>query len=89
MGPNEVKEFLRNSNPEAIFADGFDRALVGVARRCGTAHLALYDRDICIDVLVTEDDMSYEEAEGYFSSNVEGAWVGENTPLFATLNGLF
>ena len=88
MEPDEVKEFLREVNPEALFADGFDRALVGVAHRCGTSHLALYDRDICIDVLVTEDGMSHEEAEEYFSFNVEGAWVGENTPLFATLNAL-
>jgi hypothetical protein len=37
---------------------------------------------------MTDDGMSQEEAEEYFSFNVEGAWVGENTPLFATLSGL-
>jgi hypothetical protein len=26
--------------------------------------------------------MSEEEAEEYFQYNVEGAWVGENTPIF-------
>ena len=88
MAPDEVKEFLREVNPEALFANGFDRALVGVAHRCSAPHLALYDRDICIDVLMTDDGMSQEEAEEYFSFNVEGAWVGENTPLFATLSGL-
>jgi hypothetical protein len=29
--------------------------------------------------------MSIEEAEEYFSYNVEGAWVGENTPAFIKL----
>jgi hypothetical protein len=29
-----------------------------------------------------KEGMSEEEAEEYFQFNVEGAWVGENTPIF-------
>jgi hypothetical protein len=28
------------------------------------------------------EDMDEEEAEEYFQFNVEGAWVGKNTPIF-------
>jgi len=33
-------------------------------------------------VLVARDGMSMEEAEEYFEYNVQGAYVGEDTPIF-------
>ncbi|MGF9891707.1 hypothetical protein ABEX78_23895 [Priestia megaterium] len=70
--------------PEALFADGFDEALIGYVQRAGMM-VALYDARKCIDVLMINDDMSEEDALEYFHYNVLGAWVGENTPVFAFL----
>jgi len=62
-----------------LLADGFDDAFVGIGRHFGRP-IAVYDKLKCIDIL--QEDMSYDEAEEYFRYNVEGAWVGENTPIF-------
>lgn len=83
MTPAEIREMLSNENPEALFADGFDTALVGIARQF-TRSLALYDRAKCIAVLMGQG-MDEEGAEEYFEFNVQDAWMGENTPCFATL----
>lgn len=45
---------------------------------------ALYDTDKCIAVLMRQG-MSVEDAIEYFDFNVIGAYVGEGTPMFATL----
>lgn len=46
-----------------------------------------YDRDKCIEILMLRDHMSYETAVEFFEFNTIGAWMGENTPAFATLCG--
>jgi hypothetical protein len=62
-------------------ADGFEDAFIRIARQFGKP-FAIYDRQKCIDILINRDGLSYEDAEEYFQFNVEGAWVGENTPAF-------
>ena len=63
-----------------LLADGFDDAFVGIGRQFGKP-MAVYDRFECIEHLI-KDGMTEEEAEEYFQFNVEGAYVGENTPIF-------
>jgi len=67
---------------DILLADGFDEALVGVGQRCGQPAVAVYDREKCLQILVSRDGMKYEEAEEYFEFNVAGSWVGERTPIF-------
>lgn len=64
---------------EIQLADGFEDAFVGIATQFNRT-FAVYDRAKCIDILAK--DMSHNEAEEYFQFNVEGAYVGENTPAF-------
>lgn len=78
----EVKEILKEENPEALLADGLDDALVGIARRCGQPTLAVYDVDKCAEVLMHRDGISYEEAMEHLEFNSIGAWVGPNTPVW-------
>ena len=66
----------------AMKADGFNDAIIGVAERCGSDDILVYDAEKCIEILVERDGMSYEEACEYFSFNVSGAYVGEGTPTF-------
>ena len=62
-------------------ADGFDEAIIGVARRCSQPDLLAYSVTKCLEILM-EDGMTYEEAQEYFEFNVAGAWVGEETPVW-------
>jgi hypothetical protein len=60
-------------------ADGFDAAVIGIDE--GTMRL-IYSVSLCIDILVREQEMDYEDALEYFSYNVSGAYVGEKTPIW-------
>ena len=83
MTPKRIKEQLAELNPDALLADGFERALIGYVDRSGNA-VALYDILKCIDVLM-KDGASYEEANDYLACNVLCAYVGENGPMFADI----
>ena len=65
-----------------LFADGFEEAFVGIVQSCGAVPKACYDYDKCIEVLISRDKMSHEEAIDFFEFNVIGAYVGEYTPAF-------
>jgi hypothetical protein len=79
------REGLAENYPDLLCCDGLDEALIGVAHRFGMEPVALYDRAKVIEVFMTRDGMTWEEAEEFFSFNVIGAWVGEMTPVFAEL----
>jgi hypothetical protein len=75
----EKVEDMLGEDENVLLADGFDDAFLGIGRQFDRP-IAVYDRSKCIDIL--QENMSEEEAEEYFQYNVEGAWVGENTPIF-------
>lgn len=64
---------------DILIPDGFEQAFVGIATQFNKP-IAIFDRQKCLEILCR--DMSYEDAVEYFSYNVEGAFVGENTPAF-------
>jgi len=78
----EIQDKLVEENPEALYADGFEGALVGFARRCGQPTLAAYDYGKAVEILQTRDGMTEEEAVEYLEFNTLGAWVGVNTPIW-------
>ena len=78
------QEMIEEEFEEALTADGFEDALLGFGHQF-THAIAVYDRDKCIEILMTRDGMSGEEAMEYFDFNVTGAWVGEHTPVFLEL----
>lgn len=80
---DDLLEVLTES--EALLADGFEDALIGYVQQGPGDPVALYDRSRCIEILVSRDEMTYEEAIEFFDFNVQGAWVGEKTPAFAVL----
>ena len=78
-----LTELVASHNEEAVLADGFDEAFIGMVERCGLpAPVVLYDKGKCIQILIDRDGMTYEDAEEFFDFNVTGAWVGEYTPMF-------
>lgn len=68
---------------ELLKADGFDEAVIGVVfdKVIGVARLA-YSRCQCLEILMNRDGMTEDEALEYFDFNVEGAYVGEKTPIW-------
>ena len=80
---DEKFDELKEQNPEALTADGFDEAYLGYTTgQFSPGATAVYSRPKCIEVLMTRDGMTHEEAEEFFSFNVEGAYVGKFTPLY-------
>ena len=65
----------------ALLADGFEDALVGYGYQFNYP-IAVYSRKGCINILMNDGIMDYEEATEYFDFNVAGAYVGESTPVF-------
>ena len=82
MTRDEVAAIVSEHNPDALLADGFEDAFIGVAQRCGQPTLALYDYDKGVEVLMNRDGMDESEAEEWMSFNVLGAWAGDQTPLW-------
>lgn len=81
----ELREEVAEANEDMLFADGFDAAIIGVVEGPGQLPVALYDKDIIISILMKEDDMDEQSALDFFEYNILGAYMGENTPLFATM----
>ena len=68
--------------------DGFDSALIGVStvwQRTGDTSeridTLIYNGDTIVTILMHESGLSEEEAMEYISYNIEGAYVGKNTPI--------
>ena len=81
-GTRSISDWIQEHNEEALTADGFEDAIIGVAERCSCPALVVYDIGKCITILMQRDGMDEDEAMEYLEFNVLGAWVGENTPLF-------
>lgn len=80
--PAEIKATIAEANPEALFADGFEEALIGMAYRCGKPALAAYSVQKCLAILQERDGMDYDGALEFLEFNSIGAWAGDNTPVW-------
>ena len=72
-------EQILESYPEENFttADGFDSAIIGVEEN---SMRVIYSVSKILNIL--EEEMSSEEALEYYYYNIEGAYVGEKTPIY-------
>lgn len=80
------RERIAEQNDQALFADGFDEAMIGMEAVRGRA---IYDYTICAKILMDRDNMTEEEAHEYMEFNVVTAFVGPMTPLFIHPLGSF
>lgn len=58
-------------------------ALIGLVHGFGKEPVVCYDRAKVIEILM-RDGMDEEEAEEFFSFNIEGAYLGDATSMFMT-----
>jgi len=83
MSRRQIAEaYLGRIGEEALFADGFDEAIIGVGNQQSRGSVVVYDWDKCVEILM-ERGATWEEAVEHMDYNVTGAWMGEQTPMFA------
>jgi hypothetical protein len=82
-----ILETILENNPDDSFlkADGFDEAVIGYEERSGRL---IYSTTKCLEILVKDSEMTMEDAIEHFYYNVEGAYMGEQTPIFCNDYGL-
>ena len=90
-----IRDWIADYNEEALLADGFDDAIIGMCESFGNNIVVAYDKERCIEILMDEfaqdinededDEDLYTMAVEHFDFNVAGSYVGENTPVFLTL----
>ena len=77
MTLDEILEYYPDE--EILKADGFDDAVIGIDEK---SMRLIYSVRKCIDILITKEDMTLEDALEHFSFNVSGSYVGEKTPIW-------
>lgn len=77
-GVRLMKEMCSEANPEALFADGFDESIIGI----DTKGRVTYSVSKIIQTLINRDGMTEEGAREFFDFNIDGAFVGEYTPIY-------
>ena len=79
FSPASMRERLETINPDATIADGFDEALIGI----DSLDCAVYSLPKLLGILMTRDNMAYDEALEFFYYNIErGARHHDYAPIF-------
>ena len=76
-----TEQALEELNPDALFMDGLDSAIVGWGCQYSKNAVGVYEEDDILWHLMEVEGLTYEEAWEHYSFNIAGAWVGENTPI--------
>jgi hypothetical protein len=82
MDIDELKDLVRDllgEETEALLADGFEDAFVGVDI---LGDRVVYDYDKAVVILMDRDDMEEEDAHEHMSYNVLGSSGGDHYPVW-------
>jgi hypothetical protein len=83
---DKVRNWVKDNDEEALFADGLDDAIIAISRDSLTGkYRVVYDVARIIQVLFLDRGMSEDEAYEYMEHNIINAYVGEMTPIWAFL----
>jgi hypothetical protein len=78
-----LMDVILENCPEAMMADGFDRAIIGYCHDIvAGCDRIVYDYEKMVRVLIKRDKMTREQAVEFLDFNVLGAYMGKNTPLY-------
>ena len=75
-------EKVSEINPEALLADGFNDAILGMCLQFAQEPVVAYDYEKFLEILEERDGMSRSEGEEYMEYNVIGAYMGIYSPVF-------
>ena len=82
MSEHRVYRTLEAINKEAVIADGFEDAYVGHARRARNPTIAVYDYEVCLEILMDEQEWDRDKAVKFMEEQVCEHWTGDSTPCF-------
>ena len=85
MNVKDKLQFINESYPDVLIADGFDKAIMGIVERSGMNPVVLYNKNKCIDIMIKRDKMTEEEAIEFYYYNIVGSHMGDYTPCFAEI----
>ena len=77
---SDVYRELKIVNPTAMVARGLHGAYIG--HSAGLRPVAVYDYEECIQIIMGDLSLSYEEAVDYLSEHVVPDMVGIDMPVF-------
>ena len=72
--------------------DGFDEAIIGPAMAWQSKRqieVLVYDAEIMRNILMARDGMTFEDAREFIEFNIEGAYIGPDTPLLVWPHDLY
>jgi len=77
------REEISEDYPDLLVMDPIylDEAILGVVTRIGLGAVC-YDTNKVIELLMSNENMTEEEAVEHMEYNMKGSWVGETTPVF-------
>jgi hypothetical protein len=79
---NKLQKIIEKyPDEEFLKADGLDDAVIGFSND----FILVYDSEKCIELLIEDNELDYEDAVDYFYFNIAGAYMGEKTPIFINL----
>ena len=76
-----VRKFLAELDPKIMCAGGYDSAVMGYSKVDGSFR-AVYDIEKMVNIFMTKNDASREEAWEYLQFNCWDQYVGKQTPIY-------
>lgn len=77
---DQVIEFVNFVGVDIIMPDGLEEAFIGVGWQFNKP-IAVFDKEQCIEI-IRSWGVDEVDALEYFEYNVQGAYVGDQTPIF-------
>lgn len=83
MKNSEKINVIKNIDPNIVTCDGFDDALIGYCDILNKS-IAVYNKEQVINILMTKNNWTEDEAEDFFEYNILGAKYSDLSPGFIT-----
>ena len=81
MTREEIEDLYSDDEPDMLFTDGYDEAILGTTWD-GERTRVVYKVEEILNILMERDEMTYDEASEYFDFNIAGSNMGVYTPLY-------
>ncbi len=72
--------------------EGYDEAIIGPAMiwiHRTQVEVLIYNAESIRNILISRDGMDFEEAREFIEFNIEGAYVGPDTPVLVWPNDMY
>jgi len=72
--------------------DDLDEAIIGPAmvwNKKGQTEVLVYNAEVIRNILMSRDGMTFEDAREFIEFNIEGAYIGIDTPILVWPNDMY